>query len=149
MIHRDFTSSDSSHLTTSQLVQVSRRDSPEMREFFRSHCTDWVASKLPLGTPVREQGDGIPCVSAGHVKHEYTTACALADVVRYCLAAIAPRAAPPGSSSAVECSGSHDATAGAVDVVAELAVASATPVPASEATVREPADATAGLPRLD
>ena len=92
-------------------------DSPAMRSFFRKHCTDWVASPRPLDTPIRAGPDGIRCLSAGHVKHEWTTASALTSVFSYLTSAVAgatatpvSRALPPPASTGVGSASSSAAT---------------------------------------
>jgi len=60
-------------LTDSFLGSV---DNPDAKKFIHERTIHFAASAHPLGHPLGKEISGMPKVSAGHPKHEYTSGCA-------------------------------------------------------------------------
>ncbi|CAG8723895.1 9873_t:CDS:2, partial [Ambispora leptoticha] len=55
------------------------------QEWFRKNTYNWIKSNLPFDTPIKEANRyyGCKCVSAGHIKHEYTSGMAIESVFEF------------------------------------------------------------------
>jgi len=71
---------------TDSVHWVSPKDPPAVQNFIRKHAINWVGSDEPLDTPEPKSGDGCPCISSGHPKHENTSASAIESVFKYLIA---------------------------------------------------------------
>jgi len=68
---------------TDSVHSVNTKESTEVVKYLKYRTKNWVTSKLPLGTFVREPFNDCTCVSAGHDAHEYTSGTAIEDVFRF------------------------------------------------------------------
>lgn len=70
---------------TDSVHSVLSWDPPHVRDAIIKLAQNWIQSDEPLDTPSRLLGSdsGCPCVSAGHPKHEYTSASAIESVFRF------------------------------------------------------------------
>jgi len=60
-------------------------DDEKVRQFYKEHARNWVASDEPLDTPCKDRVSGCSCVSAGHPSHPFTSAYAFESVCRFLL----------------------------------------------------------------
>jgi len=67
---------------TDSVHSVSPCDPAPVGQFIREHAINWVTSDKPLDTPECE-GEGCPCLSAGHTKHEWTSGCCVESVFKF------------------------------------------------------------------
>jgi len=68
---------------TDSVHWVSPKDPPVVQNFIRKNAINWVQSDKPLDTPEPKDGDGCPCLSSGHTKHENTSASAIESVFKF------------------------------------------------------------------
>lgn len=72
---------------TDAVHSVLPSDPPVVRKAITELAQNWVQSDDPLDTPARgykaPSGSGCPCVSAGHPKHENTSASAIESVFKF------------------------------------------------------------------
>jgi hypothetical protein len=51
--------------------------------YLKERCVNWITSNTPLDTEINVPKSNCPCVSAGHTKHEYTSASAFPSVMKF------------------------------------------------------------------
>jgi hypothetical protein len=69
---------------TDSVHSVSLSDPAAMREFICNHATNWVTSDTPLDTLIQPASRyGCRCLSAGHTRHENTSASCQVSAFRY------------------------------------------------------------------
>eukprot|EP01061_Rhynchopus_euleeides_P007835 TRINITY_DN16897_c0_g2_i3.p1 TRINITY_DN16897_c0_g2~~TRINITY_DN16897_c0_g2_i3.p1 ORF type:complete len:522 (+),score=223.75 TRINITY_DN16897_c0_g2_i3:60-1568(+) len=78
--------------------------SQEVADFLKLKTRNWVMSKEPLGTPVKDLDEGCPTVSAGHPDHVWTSGTSFPDVFDYLDSFFPPR--PLSSSEKLQKAGS-------------------------------------------
>jgi hypothetical protein len=59
-------------------------EAPRVKGFLKNRCVNWVTSDTAVDTRLKERASsGCPILSAGHTRHEFTTASARASVFNF------------------------------------------------------------------